>query len=212
MTGKITNPTTVVVDDAIVNGDIDTPKTSVTMDKGEINGSSLGIKLNNANSVANITGGKITASNGPAVLITKGTLTLGINEEGVYPSQSNPELSGSTYGVQNSGGTFNFYDGILKGNTYATSGVVTETPEMFSVIYSADGTIGVLGIEATFEQVALVNGIYYDDLTSALAAATNINGTIELCKDITTSTSLTIPAGSTITIDMLGFSINGYTE
>lgn len=212
MTGNITNPTTVVVEDAIVNGNIDTPKTSVTMDKGEINGSSFGIKLNNANSVANITGGKITASNGPAVLITKGTLTLGINEEGVYPSQSNPELSGSTYGVQNSGGTFNFYDGILTGNTYATSGIVTNTPEMFNVIYKANGTIAILGIEATFEQVAMVNGVYYDDLTSAVAAAVVANAEIELCKDINTTSNIIIPAGSSVSINLCGFSINGYTE
>ena len=159
-----------------------------------------------------ITGGTITATSGPGIQVASGTLTLGVNGENEYPDTAIPAITGSTYGVENSGGTFNFYDGILTGNTYATNGTVTDTPEMFTVIYSDSGRIGILGIEATFEQVATVNGIYYNDLTGAVNAAINVNGRVELCKDITTSANITIPADASITIDLYGFSINGYTQ
>lgn len=206
----IFNCTNVNIDNATIVGNIYLADDKLNMTGGSITGTDYGIRLTGNNTIATITGGTINATAGSGILISSGTLNLG-DDEGGYPSTEIPSITGSTYGVKNDGGTFNFYDGILTGSTHATSGIVTNTPEMFKVLYSADGTVAVLGIEATFEQVAIVNGVYYDDLASAIDAAVKVNGKVELCKDITTTKEITIPAGSTITIDLLGFSINGYT-
>jgi len=195
-----------------ITGNVQDPYRVFNMTGGTISGGSFGLRLNNSSVQALITDGTITASSGSGIQISSGTLTLGVNGENEYPDSTKPAITGSTYGVQNSGGTFNFYDGILTGNTYATNGTVTNTPEMFTVVYSARGTVGILGIEATFEQVATVNGVYYDDLSSAVAAAVNVNGRVVLCKDITTATPITIPADASVTIDLYGFSINGYVD
>ena len=207
----IYNCTNVNINNATIIGNIYNPTEKLTITGGSITGKQYGIQLYNKSAVATLTGGSVEATEGPGILITAGTLILG-EDDGGYPSTEIPAITGSTYGVKNDGGTFNFYDGILTGSTYATSGTVTKTPEMFSVIYSTNGTVAILGIEAVFEQVAIVNGVYYNDLSSAIDAAIKVNGKVELCKDITTTDNITIPAGSTVIIDLLGFSINGYTE
>lgn len=202
---------------ATIIGNVYTEGT-ITMKGGSITGNKVGIQIGDASypdlyasSIAKIIDGTVSATNGPGVIIDSGTLVLGENDGG-YPSTESPKITGSTYGVKNNGGSFKFYDGVLNGSTNAISGTVTETPEMFKVVYSEDEKTAVLGIEATFEQVATVNGVYFDDLTSAIDAAIKVNGKVELCKDITTVKNITIPAGNTVTIDLLGFSINGYTE
>ena len=207
----IYNCTNVNINNATIIGNIYNPTEKLTITGGSITGKQYGIQLYNKSAVATLTGGSVEATEGPGILITAGTLILG-EDDGGYPSTEIPAITGSTYGVKNDGGTFNFYDGVLTGSTYATSGTVTKTPEMFSVIYSTNGTVAILGIEAVFEQVAIVNGVYYNDLSSAIDAAIKVNGKVELCKDITTTDNITIPAGSTVIIDLLGFSINGYTE
>lgn len=195
-----------------INGDVYMSSGTLNMTGGTINGISYGVCLYNS-STATITGGTINASEGPGIKIysSNATLTLGENTGG-YPSTKVPEITGYTYGVENTGGTFNFYDGILKGSTYATSGTVTNTPELFTTQYSEEGTVATLGIMATFEQVALVNGIYYDDLESAIAAAITTDAKIEMCKDIILQKSIEIPSGSSISIELAGNSIYGYTE
>lgn len=211
ITGSIYYCNNVDIDNATIVGSIDSPSTKLIMTGGSITGTDYGIRLYNKSAVATITGGTVTATNGSGILITLGTLILG-EDDGGYPNTKIPAITGSTYGVKNDGGTFNFYDGVLTGSTYATSGTVAKTPEMFSVIYSTDGTVAVLGIKAPVEQVATVNGVYFDDLVSAIDAAIKVNGKVELCKDIKTDKKITIPAGNTVTIDLLGYSINGYTE
>ena len=195
-----------------IKGSIKNPYNEVNMYGGTIEGTSYGISVDSHYSpTIIITGGSITATSGPGIEKSLGVLTLGENTGG-YPSTTVPSITGSTYGVQNNGGTFNFYDGILKGSTYATSGVVTQTPELFKVLYSVDGTTAVLGIESTFEQIATVNGIFYDSMQSALDAAISVDGVIEMCKDVMLTSPITIPEGKEITIDLAGHTISGYTE
>ena len=202
---------TVNIFGSTINGYVQDPYKEFNMTGGSIVGTSFGLRLNNSIVNAVITDGTITATGGPGILENNGTLTIG-EDTGGYPSTTVPSITGSTYGVQNGSGTFNFYDGILKGSTYATSGTVTNTPYLFTVIYSADGTTAILGIEATFEQIATVNGIYYDSMSSALDAAVSVSGTIEMCKDVMLTTPITIPEGKTVTIDLAGHTISGYTE
>ena len=184
----------------------------VNMYGGEVIGKNYGIEVSSQNNV-NIFGGTVTGTSKAGILVTAGTLTLGKNEGG-YPSQEIPLIKGNTYGVENKAGTFNFYDGVLTGTTYATSGEINDRPEMFSVLYSDNGTVAKLGVEPTVNQVAQINGINYNDFGTAMSDAIRINGTIELCRDIVISSTsgITIPTGSVVTIDLCGHSINGYTE
>ncbi len=207
------NKMEVNIERGIINGDVEIRNGILNMSSGSITGKNYGIRMENSSQsvTTNITGGTITATAGPGILIASGTLNLGENDGG-YPDIEVPSITGSTYGVKNDGGQFNFYDGILTGSIYATSGTVTKIPEMFKIIYSNNGTVAVLGIEATFEQVATVNNVFYNDLESAIKSAVNLDGTVKICKDITTASEITIPEGKSVTIDLNGYSINGYTE
>ena len=157
-----------------------------------------------------ILGGTIKSTNGNAIDLSTGTLTLGENTGG-YPSTTVPEIEGATYGVNHTGGTFKFYDGIVKGGTKAINGTVNETPHLFTVMFANDEKEATLGIKATFEQIATVNGVFYDDLASAIAAASTINGEIVMQTDINIENEVTIPSGKIVTIDLAGFTINGYS-
>ena len=69
-----------------------------------------------------ITGGTIEGIKSPAVS-NGGILTIGVKDGNI--STLSPVLIGKTYGVTSTG-TFNFYDGIIKGQTNAINGTVSD--------------------------------------------------------------------------------------
>ena len=79
---------------------------------GTITGKTAGVTVGVA--TASITGGSITATNGPGISATSGTVTVGKNE-GETPSTTNPSITGSTYGVEITTGRLNFYSGKIVG-------------------------------------------------------------------------------------------------
>lgn len=101
--------------------------------------------VQNNTGTATISGGTITSPSGayPAVLnqatmsITGGTIrstgyygvsnesTLTIGDKDYSVNQSNPSITGRTYGVYNTS-TFNFYDGIIKGITNSVYGAIAD--------------------------------------------------------------------------------------
>lgn len=157
----------------------------------------------------NITGGMVSSSNRYGVYAENG-VTLGDNEFPVKTDE--PSISGGTYGVYMGGGNLNFYDGIVVGGTKAFNTVVNAIPELYKVRYDNNEKQATLEINATFEQIAMVNGTYYDDLQTAINAAIRANTEVEICKDIVTETSITVSAGSNVTIDLAGYSIVGLHE
>ncbi|MBR0427267.1 MAG: InlB B-repeat-containing protein [Clostridia bacterium] len=83
-----------------------------------------GTVQNLANGTIVITGGTIEGTNGFAVS-NYGTLTLGVKSDGNI-NISSPEIIGKkTYGLNNAG-TFNYYDGIIKGITDAITGLIDD--------------------------------------------------------------------------------------
>ena len=70
-----------------------------------------------------ITGGTIISTNSIGVF-DNGTLTIGIKSDGNI-SNSSPSITGNSYGVETHG-TFNYYDGIIKGVTGTINGTITE--------------------------------------------------------------------------------------
>lgn len=151
----------------------------------------------------NITGGTVESTSTSAIQ-NVGTLTIGDNQ---YPvSKESPVITGATYGVGNSG-TFNYYDGIITGKTKAISGSVTNIPQLYKVVYSENDTVATLDIDAQFEQVASVNGIYYDTLQSAINAASS-NGKVILHKNIVLTSQATIEQSANVTINLATYSIS----
>ena len=73
-------------------------------------------------------------------LFSNGTssITLGTNDNSV--SITDPVINGNTYGLYHSNGQFNFYDGIIKGNTQIYGGA-NNRPELYEIEYGNDGTL-----------------------------------------------------------------------
>ena len=69
-----------------------------------------------------ITGGTIEGLKQQAVS-NEGTLTIGTKDGSI--NTSTPVLIGNIHGVKTTG-TFNFYDGIIKGKTAAIDGTITD--------------------------------------------------------------------------------------
>ena len=81
--------------------------------------------------------GKITNTSGIAIN-NSGTLTLGADDGTI--SITCPEISGNATGIVNNG-TFNFYDGIIKGGE-ALSGTVTSRPSGYVINSTTDSASG----------------------------------------------------------------------
>ena len=163
------------------------------------------IELDHSNNI-NIYGGTIKG-NGIGIYAKRySNITIG---QKTYPvSTTTPEIIGGTYGLYLTGsGKCNFYDGIIKGSTKAIYGKPTDYPEFYSLVLSEDEKVATLGISGTFEQVAVMNGIYYDSLQEAINAAGTAKSTIKLEKDLVLLEKLTIANTQDVTIDLNGHSI-----
>ena len=157
--------------------------------------------------IATITGGSITSTTAEAI-DNIGTLTLGVNDINV--SKTVPSIVGKTYGVNNTG-TFNFYDGVIEGETEAISGTVTKTPTDYTVIYENSNKKATLGIDAVIDNVIKVNGVYYKTLQAAVTAIngmTSKTGTIVINGGIALESQVVIPEGTNITIELRGQTIS----
>ena len=157
--------------------------------------------------IATITGGSITSTTAEAI-DNLGTLTLGVNDINV--SKTVPSIVGKTYGVNNTG-TFNFYDGVIEGETEAISGTVTKTPTDYTVIYENNNKKATLGIDAVIDNVIKVNGLYYKTLQAAVTAINGMaskTGTIVINGGIALESQVVIPEGTNITIELRGQTIS----
>ena len=116
-----------------------------TTGKINVSGSSTSITgknglYNSAGGTLTVTGGTITGTAGDGVHGNTGTVTIGTNESTPNVSVTAPSITGSAYGVQTTG-TFNFYDGILKGATgKSISKQPTAKPTGYVAVTSAVST------------------------------------------------------------------------
>ena len=83
----------------------------------------------------NLTGGTIVGVSSHAVS-NEGTVNIGTNDGTV--DITTPVLQGKVYGIKSTG-TFNFYDGIIKGETDAIDGTVSATETGYQVANGTDG-------------------------------------------------------------------------
>ena len=183
--------------------------------KAIINGGSLKsnktciYNATNYNTDVVVKGGTIESANESAITLNyaNNKLTLGNNEDGV--STISPSIKGKPYGVYKAAGTFNFYDGIITGQTDPIFGTVNETPVEYEV--KINDNVATLGRSAVFENTIQLNGAYYDTIQSAinvLNSSSNKTGTIYIWNDIIREDeSFTVPAGMNLTLALEGHTI-----
>ena len=150
-------------------------------------------------------------SYGIKISSSEAVLTIGKHGGGI--STTNPQIIGKTYGINNSAnGTFNFYDGIIKGETSPLFGILTRVEDKYTVVGGSEDNYQTykLGLLATDTMVAFVNGSYYSTLQGAIDACIDnqemyiiLNNGIEMTEDIT------IDSNKIIVIDLNGYKISG---
>ena len=157
-----------------------------------------------------ITGGTVTGKT-YGIYNEKGILTLGENDEIV--SKEVPEVTGGTYGVNN-GSTFNFYDGIIKGNTNAIYGTVESIADNREIAKTMQDSLEIATLEE-ITPVARVKDVEYVDLQEAINACEESEEIITILKDfdgMTFDESYIIDENKDIVIDLNGKNITYANE
>ncbi len=181
---------------------------------GEINNKKDNYGIYNDSGNLEIIRGNINSTNDTAIYNNNGTLTIGNNEDNEV-DVTTPSISGEANGVY-TGGTFNFYDGIIKGNSGAisTSTEILTIPEGYEIQYTdITKTAKLRTIEEGYYLI-LAQGTYYNSLETAIGVisnTTNREGTIHIRENIQTDKQIEIPEGVDITIALEGHQIT-YTD
>lgn len=134
-------------------------------------------------------------------------VTLGTKDGNV--STTNPIIGGGEYGIIVDG-KFKFYDGIISGTTAAINGTVNDVESGYKVnLSTVDGiqsaTLTLIGDN---ERVAVMNGINFADLQSAINSASDTDvSEITLYANITLNSDITIPESKKIRLYLNGFNI-----
>ena len=211
--GKIKNPDDYAINNRstgkiIINagevGGINTSTGEIIIRNGIIKGPKYGINNTKANII--VTGGCVEGTNGYGIYNSSGTVTLGEQDSDVNEMQL--EVIGSSYGVYNTG-TFNFYDGKIKGATSIYSNTVN-VPEDYEINKKVVDGIETarLSVKSIIQTVAEINGVYYTTLAAAIRACeNNVETTIKLTMQIEINDTLNISEKQNIIIDLNGIDI-----
>ena len=130
-----------------------------------------------------ITGGTIINTDGPAISVGTGTVTIG-TKDGVSLS-SFPIIIGKTYGVDSQSTEFSFYDGIIKGLTDAVRNESTTLPDSnIEVGYTKDYSTELIN-SLTYKVLTLIQNFVPQNITVHLQTnggelPANTSSTIEL--------------------------------
>ena len=168
-----------------------------------------GIIHNCSSGTVTVTGGKLTSTGSKGIYNEKtGTVTIGTKDGNV--STSIPEIKANEYGIYNaSTGEVNFYDGIIRGGAQAINGEVADVETDYEIRYSENNTIATLQPINTGIKFVSIGNIYYDKLQTAVNESVD-GDVITLWSDIILETTVEIPEGRNITIELNGYNITGY--
>ncbi len=159
---------------------------------------------NRANSNLYVYGGNYNNTSGECIN-NAGIFTLGSDDGEV--SIEEPAITGSTYGVTNTG-TFNFYDGIIQGGNKAINGSVTAKPVSYRVSYLQNNTVAILDYVTQVENAVTMNGVYYNSLDAAIKVApSNQEIYLYINNEIGLTDTFVIPEDKDIVINLQGNSI-----
>ena len=148
-----------------------------------------------------------TSYNTAAIIITTNTATLTLGKEDGNVSITNPEIIGSRYGINNEGnGTFNFYDGIIKGKT-AINGNLSAKEKGYEVITTEENEIetAILGNLP----VAKIGEKEYYTFQEAFDACPSdgTETTVEVLRNCTTDMANIIEENKNIVLDIQSYKI-----
>ena len=172
-------------------------------------GSSNRVFNNRYKGTLNITSGNYTSGSAECIYNDEGILNIG--EKGGIISITGPVIQGSKYAVNNAG-TFNFYDGKLIGGTAPVYGTITEVEPGYKLSISDDTAnnkkIGYLVVIADDERVAMVNGINFTSLQTAInSVKDNTESNIVIYKDIELTEDIIVPENKIINLYLNGHTI-----
>lgn len=229
--GAITGYTGILNDKIsnISNATITSTNRSILQLSGTVNLSNItlentpiGIELSGG--IVNIPESASINASDKGIYITNSNGSVNIGTQDRVVSDSNPIISGGNYGLYNTSGKVYFYDGIIEGaDGQATFGTITETESGYKTKTDPINIDGVarsrttLSVVGTEERVAVVNGINFTSLQSAInAAVTSEDASTEtlvtLYVDIELTENIIVPTGKNIKLYLNGFTItkNGY--
>ena len=140
-----------------------------------------------------------------------GTITLGENDSEV--DRTYPCITGGEYGIyqSNSGGKLNFYDGQVKGKTGTIYGTITEIASGYEISKTnGDYYTDILVKSGVEVSVAKIGEVTYTSIQDAIAACPEgTQKTIMLENNVVAISTITIPEGKDIILDLNGFTIIG---
>ena len=181
--------------------------TTVTCTDVKISGYQTGI-----DNSGNLTVISSDIKNNATGINNKGTLTLGVDDNQVRTNE--PSISGTTTGISNSG-TFNYYDGVLKGKqNQSYTGTIALQPETYEPIrtYNSETGIETTILDRAYVVINTVTEERYVSLQEAVnACEDNTEETLQLLREYnlaSNASSITIPAEKIINLDLNGYKIN----
>ena len=140
-----------------------------------------------------------------------GTITLGENDGEV--DRTYPCVTGEEYGIyqNNSNGKLNFYDGQVKGKTGTIYGTITEIATGYEISKTnGDYYTDILVKSGVEVSVAKIGEVTYTSIQDAIAACPEgTQKTITIENNVIATSTITIPQGKDIILDLNGFTIIG---
>ena len=140
-----------------------------------------------------------------------GTVTLGENDSEV--DRTYPCITGGTYGIyqSNSNGKLNFYDGQVKGKIGTIYGTITEIASGYEISKTnGDYYTDILVKSGVEVSVAKIGEVTYTSIQDAIAACPEgTQKTITIENNVIATSTITIPQGKDIILDLNGFTIIG---
>ena len=149
-----------------------------------------------------------SGNNSYGIQLSFGDIHLG-EKDGVV-NTTKPYIYGMINGIDGNLSIY-FYDGCISGITSAFKGRIYETESGYKVVLNTDEN-GVqnatLSLVSDDERVAVMNGINFTDLQSAINAASDEEESIiTLYANITLDSNITVPEGKNIKLYLNGYTI-----
>ena len=193
---------------------ISNSSTAITnFNSGTINVTSTdgyGIYVNGGGGTINVKDGTIISTK-YAVYNHSSVATINIGEKDGIVSITSPSLYGKDYAVVNEG-IFNLYDGKLTGDTAPVSGTITDVEPGYKLSINDDKVnntkVGCLVVIGEDERVAMVNGINFTSLQTAINSVKDkTESNIVIYKDIELTEDIIVPENKIINLYLNGHTI-----
>ena len=196
---------------AIYNSSYGSEIAVVNIKNSTIKAKRYGIENQNTGAI-NVTGTTSVTSTENHGIYNESTGTITIGEKDGNVSVETPIITGKTYGIynNNNNGIFNFYDGVIKGETGAIYGSVTEVEPGYKIVTNnvenlENATLILVGDD---EKVAVLNGMNFTKLQDAInSASDSAESVITIYANITLDSNIVVPEGKNIKIYLNGYTI-----